>query len=72
LSYQNTAKINALLFADNQVITSDLEDALQGTVFYIAKHHKILEWKYHQQTLAFLGRNPVRCKSQVLKTSKEL
>jgi hypothetical protein len=38
-----TAKTNTLLFADDQVITVDSEDNLQGRVFYIAKHSKI--WK---------------------------
>jgi hypothetical protein len=51
IALPTTAKINALLFVNNQVITVDSEDSLQGRVFYIVKHCKILEWIYYQQNL---------------------
>ena len=46
-----TAKINTVLFADDQVITADSKENLRGKIFYFAKHRKILELKYHEKNL---------------------
>jgi ActR/RegA family two-component response regulator len=40
ITLSTSPKINTLLFADDQVITEDLENNLQRRAFHVTKHSK--------------------------------